>query len=295
MSRSIVVVSKFDNRVKEFEEKWEIDQYLSASGYLPDHAKPFFVALPKDRAFKDNASFRGRIVEVDQNLQTHMRKGIQGGFDQKYAPQVGFPQLKLHLETELQRRYAKAVPQVLSLLSQRGNQLKTQAEKLEKQLEGCSDVRSVRTAGMKQMHRILSSVLKLLHGAGANPDPANWGLTSEEEWAAFSHPVKPATERWPGVSSAVNPPHSGLKMYGGAAFDRAVAEFQCAANSLPMPKVRFRIHSFVCLRFANAQFSSGFEGKGGQYHAKFSQWTLSRSRGTRDCPTLHQRFDRTIA
>lgn len=43
----IVVASKFDNRLKEFAERWEVDRYLSAAGYLHPNVKPFFVALPK--------------------------------------------------------------------------------------------------------------------------------------------------------------------------------------------------------------------------------------------------------
>lgn len=43
----IVVASKFDNRLKEFAERWEVDRYLSAAGYLSANVKPFFVALPK--------------------------------------------------------------------------------------------------------------------------------------------------------------------------------------------------------------------------------------------------------
>lgn len=42
--------SKFDNRLKEFAERWEVDRYLAATGYLPPTVKPFFVALPKVRA-----------------------------------------------------------------------------------------------------------------------------------------------------------------------------------------------------------------------------------------------------
>ena len=43
----VVVASKFDNRLKEFAERWEVDRYLSATGYLHPNARPFFVALPK--------------------------------------------------------------------------------------------------------------------------------------------------------------------------------------------------------------------------------------------------------
>ena len=45
--RQVVVASKFDNRLKEFGERWEVDRYLSAAGYLHSSVKPFFVALPK--------------------------------------------------------------------------------------------------------------------------------------------------------------------------------------------------------------------------------------------------------
>lgn len=44
------MASKFDNRLQEFGERWEVDKYLSATGYLPGHVRPFFVALPKVRA-----------------------------------------------------------------------------------------------------------------------------------------------------------------------------------------------------------------------------------------------------
>lgn len=43
----VIVASKFDNRLKEFAERWEVDKYLSASGYLAPNVRPFFVALPK--------------------------------------------------------------------------------------------------------------------------------------------------------------------------------------------------------------------------------------------------------
>lgn len=45
--RTVVVSSKFDNRLKEFGERWEVDKYLSAAGYLNQNVQPFFVALPK--------------------------------------------------------------------------------------------------------------------------------------------------------------------------------------------------------------------------------------------------------
>lgn len=49
-THTLTMRSKFDNRLKEFAERWEVDRYLAATGYLPPTVKPFFVALPKVRA-----------------------------------------------------------------------------------------------------------------------------------------------------------------------------------------------------------------------------------------------------
>ena len=59
-----MVSSKFDNRLKEFTERWEVDRYLSATGYLPGNVRPFFVALPKDRSIAGSVEFRAEIQEV---------------------------------------------------------------------------------------------------------------------------------------------------------------------------------------------------------------------------------------
>ena len=45
-ARTTFIVTKLDNRLKEFTARWEVDKYLSTSGYLA--AKPFFVALPQE-------------------------------------------------------------------------------------------------------------------------------------------------------------------------------------------------------------------------------------------------------
>jgi hypothetical protein len=62
--RKVVVSSKFDNRLKEFSERWEVDRYLSATGYLSSNVKPFFVALPKERTITTSADFRNQIQQV---------------------------------------------------------------------------------------------------------------------------------------------------------------------------------------------------------------------------------------
>ena len=79
LARTLLVASKFDNRLKEFSSRWEVDRYLSASGFLPPGVRPFFVALPKVRA---RSAWRGAGV-LDgpgpvQRAHAHRRDTRQG-------------------------------------------------------------------------------------------------------------------------------------------------------------------------------------------------------------------------
>jgi hypothetical protein len=90
-----MVASKFDNRLKEFAERWEVDRYLAATGYLPPAVKPFFVALPKDRQLQGSAEWRKQMAEVDRSVFGHLREGVKGGFDEeRFGVRIGFGNLK---------------------------------------------------------------------------------------------------------------------------------------------------------------------------------------------------------
>ncbi|MCO5604932.1 hypothetical protein L7F22_059107 [Adiantum nelumboides] len=91
LRRTIIVISKFDNRLKEFGERWEVDRYLSAGGYLGETAHPFFVALPKDRSMTSNEDFCRQIGAVDCDVRLYLIDNIKGGFDEeKFGDYVGF-------------------------------------------------------------------------------------------------------------------------------------------------------------------------------------------------------------
>ncbi|KAJ3671000.1 hypothetical protein LUZ60_008426 [Juncus effusus] len=229
--RTIIVVSKFDNRLKEFTEKWEIDSYLSASGYLGDNTHPFFVALPKDRGTISNDEFRRQISQVDGDVLRHMRESIKGGFsEEKFGSFVGFGSLKKYLENELQKRYKEAAPATLALLEQRCSEVSLEISRMDSKLQATSDVAHLRRAAMLHASSICSHLGALIDGA-ADPSPEQWGKTTEEEQ------LHSGIGAWPGVTSSIKPPNSSLKLYGGAAFERVMHEFRCATYSIECPQV----------------------------------------------------------
>ncbi|XP_034677904.1 dynamin-related protein 5A [Vitis riparia] len=229
--RTVIVVSKFDNRLKEFTDRWEVDRYLSASGYLGDGTHPFFVALPKDRNTVSNDEFRRQISQVDSDVLRHLRDGIKGGFDEeKFRPFIGFGCLREYLESELQKRYKEAAPATLALLEQRCCEVTTELARMDSKIQATSDVAHLRRCAMLHTASISNHVGVLIDGA-ADPAPEQWGKTTEEEQS------ESGIGSWPGITADIKPPNSTLRLYGGAAFERVIHEFRCAAYSIECPPV----------------------------------------------------------
>ncbi|PON40054.1 Dynamin superfamily [Parasponia andersonii] len=229
--RTVIVVSKFDNRLKEFTDRWEVDRYLSASGYLGDNTHPFFVALPKDRSTISNDEFRRQISQVDTDVLRHLHEGVKGGFDEeKFRPYIGFGCLREYLESELQKRYKEAAPATLALLEQRCCEVTTELARMDSKILATSDVSQLRRFAMLCAASICNHVGRLIDGA-ADPAPEQWGKTTVEEQFESS------IGGWPGVTAEIRPPNATLRLYGGAAFERVMHEFRCAAYSIECPQV----------------------------------------------------------
>ncbi|KAM7277538.1 hypothetical protein ACFE04_004672 [Oxalis oulophora] len=237
--RTMIVVSKFDNRLKEFSDRWEVDRYLSASGYLGENTRPFFVALPKDRDTVSNDEFRRQISKVDSDVLHHLRDGVKGGFDEeKFRSYIGFGCLRDFLESELQRRYKEAAPATLALLEQRCSEVGVELAKMDSKIQATSDVAHLRRSAMMHTASICKHVVgnqpltceALIDGA-ADPAPEQWGKTTVQEQS------ESGIGSWPGVSADIKPPNATLRLYGGAAFERVIHEFRCAAYSIECPPV----------------------------------------------------------
>ncbi|KAK8643801.1 hypothetical protein V6N13_013078 [Hibiscus sabdariffa] len=229
--RTVIVVSKFDNRLKEFSDRWEVDRYLSASGYLGENTRPFFVALPKDRSTISNDEFRRQISQVDAEVVCHLRDGIKGGYDEeKFKPYIGFCSLREYLESELQKRYKEAAPATLALLEQRCSEVNIELAGLDSKIQATSDVSHLRKSAMMYAASISNHVGVLIDGA-ADPSPEQWGKTTEEERS------ESGIGSWPGVTIDIKPANAILRLYGGAAFERVMHEFRCAAYSIECPPV----------------------------------------------------------
>nr|XP_043630910.1 dynamin-related protein 5A-like [Erigeron canadensis] len=252
LRRTIIVVSKFDNRLKEFTDRWEVDSYLSASGYLGENTRPFFVALPKDKTIVSNDEFRRQIAQVDVDILHHLQKSVKGGFDEeKYRSQIGFSCLRDYLESELQKRYKEAAPATLALLEQRCSEVTSELNSMDSKIQATSDVAHLRRSSMLFASAICNHLGALIDGA-ADPDPEQWGRTTEQERSDSG------LGSWPGVVADIKPPNSTLHLYGGAAFERVMHEFRCATYSIECPPVSREKVANIILAHAGRGGGRGF-------------------------------------
>jgi hypothetical protein len=78
--------------------------------------------------------------------------------------------------------------------------------------------------------QVISEISALLQGSSLL-DPSVFGMTTAEERSYLGYSA------WPGIPANIRPPNASLKLYGGAAFERCLHEFQKAADHLDVPRV----------------------------------------------------------
>jgi hypothetical protein len=236
-SRTVMVASKFDNRIKEFSERWELEKYLSAAGYLPPAVKPFFVALPKEKSHTNSAEWRKAIQVVDGNIKKHLRADIDGGFDEeRFAKRIGFGNLKRFLEDELASRYRDAAPTTLALLQERCAAVSAEFKSAEDRLRRAGDIGALRRAAIQHTLALAGRVDAVMAGFGG-ADPKAYGMTTEEERNQnnASWPIISVAEFGPGEHPT--PQNATLKLFGGAAFERCLQEFSRVVETFPFPTI----------------------------------------------------------
>ncbi|MCO5605440.1 hypothetical protein L7F22_059624 [Adiantum nelumboides] len=174
LCRTIIVISKFDNRLKEFGERWEVDRYFECWRILRRDCTSILCGITKRQ--EDN---------------------IKGGFDEeKFGDYIGFSNLKQYLELELQRRYKDAAAATLAVLEERCSQVAKELSKLNDNIVAASDIASLRRAAMVHASSIARHVvfskmelLSWIHQNGGKP------VKKKEQrvgWANFCGTSKPA-------------------------------------------------------------------------------------------------------
>eukprot|EP00027_Filamoeba_sp_ATCC50430_P017323 CAMPEP_0168573610 /NCGR_PEP_ID=MMETSP0413-20121227/18631_1 /TAXON_ID=136452 /ORGANISM="Filamoeba nolandi, Strain NC-AS-23-1" /LENGTH=604 /DNA_ID=CAMNT_0008606881 /DNA_START=1 /DNA_END=1816 /DNA_ORIENTATION=- len=214
-SRTILVNTKFDNRVKELRNKDSADKYLSGEN-LPEGAKPFFISMPLRRDLDSNR-FRDAIREA---FLDDYSKLLEVGFDEdKFSNQLGLFRVKTYLERLLHEKYTQNLMPTLRTLE----------EICRRSEQDLADIQLLRSKATTYVQAFATMIDNLLAGSIAGNPERNGESLQEEK-------VNSGVPDWPDFNIDFDIQNAKLKIYGGAQYARLINEFEYVAHSREFPK-----------------------------------------------------------
>ncbi|KAL0490286.1 dynamin, partial [Acrasis kona] len=225
LERTIIVTTKFNNRINQFRNKEEVDGYLSADGHL-NGKQLFFVSLPSGHDARELAEeeFKRRILDTYIEDYKHL---CRVGFDQKYKHCLGFFNLKKHLETILNNRYKECLVPILNKMEEALQHRKVRLERITHEMDQVKND-NLEQAAVKIINTYITNVSAALNGTNLFDTMKN-GYTLEEE-------KKESTcTSWPNYDLDLRIRNSQYKLYGGSQLERLLAEFEIVAHSQEFP------------------------------------------------------------
>ena len=258
LSRTIIVISKLDNRLKELNEEKEANEYFSSLGeYLPgrdEASKPpvFFISLPIRRDY-DETEYKEALRKT---YLADFKKILQIGLasNSNVIQSLGIFRLKRHLEKTLCERYRRKLRPTLQMLGELAQKTRAQAIQLQQELnEKEPPLMALKDRAVNYVEMFSGMLVRLLNGS-VQGDPDRYGQTLQEEKEshelmreeATSALFRPATVT-PDITDV------DLKIYGGAQYRRAVEEFLWLSKNIG---VSFRDHVTPSQVAASLGFSS---------------------------------------
>jgi len=241
-SRTILVNTKFDNRVKELRKASAANAYLSgrdqdddassssaSSAAAAANKRPFFISLPVQRDL-DPEEFKTALRKC---YLSDYKKLVACGFDEAtFLPQVGFQRVKQFMEQLLTQKYYQSLKPTMLMLNNVVIQTEQELQQLRVELE-CNNLQGMRTRVLSFISHFNRLIERLLQGSIIG-NPNEFGETLQEE--RFECQVS----AWPDqciLSSHCDEivENSTFKLYGGSQYSRLLHEFAVVAHSCEFP------------------------------------------------------------
>jgi hypothetical protein len=216
--RTIFVMTKFDNRVKELRGPEEANAYLAGEN-LPAGSRPFFISMPVRRNLSNANRFKDSMKEC---YMKDFETLASSRFDEeRFSSQIGFFRVKKFLEKLLHKKYVESIAPTLHILETMCDESIRESELLHAELRNTEmDVQMAKVSNY--VSAFCSTVEKLLGGT-TYCDTADWGQTVLEERDASGVPLWPS-ENMKKLTQDVE--NWNLKLSGHAQINRLLAEFQ---------------------------------------------------------------------
>ncbi|KAF7071373.1 hypothetical protein CFC21_076702 [Triticum aestivum] len=242
LARTVLVSTKLDTKIPQFARASDVEVFLHPPTCVLDGSllgdSPFFTSVPSGRVgscheavFRSNEEFKKAISLRELDDVTSLEDKLGRSLTREEKNRIGVSNLRLFLEELLQNRYIESVPSIIPLLEK---EHRAASRKLRKVTQEISDLDE---AKLKEKARLfhdsfLTKLSLLLKGMVVAP-PDKFGETLINERINGGTFTGSENFQLPNKMMA----NAGMRLYGGAQYHRAMAEFRLVVGSIKCPPI----------------------------------------------------------
>uniref|UniRef100_A0ACD5Y585 Uncharacterized protein n=1 Tax=Avena sativa TaxID=4498 RepID=A0ACD5Y585_AVESA len=242
LARTVLVSTKLDTKIPQFARASDVEVFLHPPTCVLDGSllgdSPFFTSVPSGRVgscheavFRSNEDFKKAISLRELDDVTSLEDKLGRSLTREEKNRIGVSNLRLFLEELLQNRYIESVPSIIPLLEK---EHRAASRKLRKVTQEISDLNK---AKLKEKARLfhdsfLTKLSLLLKGMVVAP-PDKFGETLINE--RVNGGTFTGSENFQLPNKMM--PNAGMRLYGGAQYHRAMAEFRLVVGSIKCPPI----------------------------------------------------------
>ncbi|KAG0605139.1 hypothetical protein M758_9G034900 [Ceratodon purpureus] len=237
LRRTVLVSTKLDTRIPQFARPDDVELFLKPPSCLLDGiilgGSPFFTSVPsgrvgssKDSVFRSNTDFQEAVAARQIQDLALLEEKLNRPLTRDECSRIGISRLRWFLEQLLQCRYMDSVPDIVPILNK---ELRTITTKLRQTIQ---DLRELDESRLRERGRIfrdsfLAKLSLLLRGSVVAP-PEKYGESLQDERVQGGAFVSPDGVQMP----YKHVPNASMRLYGGAQYHRAMAEFRLIVGKL---------------------------------------------------------------
>ncbi|CAL5098065.1 unnamed protein product [Urochloa decumbens] len=242
LARTVLVSTKLDTKIPQFARPSDVEVFLHPPTCVLDVSllgdSPFFTSVPSGRVgsfheavFRSNEEFKKAISSRESEDIVSIEDKLGRSLTTEEKERIGVGNLRLFLEELLRNRYIESVPLIIPLLEK---EHRNATRKLHEISQEISDLDEAKLKEKAQLFHdsFLTKLSLLLKGMVVAP-PDKFGETLINE--RINGGTFTGSENFQLPNKMM--PNAGMRLYGGAQYHRAMAEFRLVIGSIKCPPI----------------------------------------------------------
>ncbi|KAL3002777.1 hypothetical protein AAZX31_08G072800 [Glycine max] len=242
LARTVIVSTKLDTRIPQFARPSDVEVFLSPPPSTLDGCilgdSPFFTSVPSGRVgcgsgylHSSNDEFKQAVCFREIEDVASLEEKLGRALSKQERSRIGVSKLRLFLEELLQKRYINNVPLIIPLLEKEYRSVTRKLSDINQELSTLDEAK-LKEKGRAFHDMFLTKLSLLLKGTVVAP-PDKFGETLQDERINGGAFIGADGVQFPHKLI----PNAGMRLYGGAQYHRAMAEFRFLVGGIKCPPI----------------------------------------------------------